>query len=357
MDRSDIEKMKANKDVEGLIEALKDRDENVQWRAERALVNIAEPAVEPLIEYLGAGASSVAAEALGKIGDARAVGPLTQALQAEGRTVVEKAAKALGEIGKPAVAPLIQALGDKAWLVRLGVAEALGETGDTRAVEPLTRALKDKVWFVRRAAAGSLGKIGDTRAVESLIEALEDDKDRNVRLSVIWALGGIRDTRAVEPLIKALRYKDMTVRLEAIRVLGTMGDIRAVEPLIKALGHEGLRREAVKALGEIGEPAVEPLDRAVESFIQALKDEDKEWRVRVVAAGALGEIGDTRAVEPLIQALSDLDGSVRSVAAEALGKIGDVRAVEPLTKSLKDKDKFVREDAKEALEKLKAKEG
>ena len=71
---------------------------------------------------------------------------------------------------------------------------------------------------------------------------------------------------------------------------------------------------------EIGEPAVEPL-------IKALGDSD--YRVREGAAEALGTIGDGRAVEPLIRALNDANGDVREGAAGALGKIGEP-AVEPL---------------------------
>ena len=45
-------------------------------------------------------------------------------------------------------------------------------------------------------------------------------------------------------------------------------------------------------------------------------------------------------------------GYLRLVAAEALGKIGDVRAVEPLISVLKDSNRDVRKAAAEALEKL-----
>jgi hypothetical protein len=69
---------------------------------------------------------------------------------------------------------------------------------------------------------------------------------------------------------------------------------------------------------------------------------DKDWCIRGDAARALGEIGDTRAVEPLIQALRDTDNYVRREAADALGWIQDVRAVDPLIQSLKDEDEFVR---------------
>lgn len=116
-----------------------------------------------------------------------------------------------------------------------------------------------------------------------------------------------------------------------------------------------VRREAAKALGKIGDT------RAVEPLIQALRDED--WEVRSGAARALGEIGDARAVEPLIQTLFkekdfnpalDVRDFVREEVALALGKIGDARAIEPLIHLLNHKDSNVRKAAKEALEKIKA---
>jgi HEAT repeat protein len=54
--------------------------------------------------------------------------------------------------------------------------------------------------------------------------------------------------------------------------------------------------------------------------IQMLKDE--HWSVREAAAWSLGYLNDTRAVEPLIQALKDEDSTVRWYAAEALTKLG-----------------------------------
>ncbi|MFQ6054633.1 MAG: HEAT repeat domain-containing protein [Methanosarcinales archaeon] len=74
--------------------------------------------------------------------------------------------------------------------------------------------------------------------------------------------------------------------------------------VLKALRQ--VRGSAAIALGEIGEPAVEPL-------IKALGD-----RVREKAAIALGEIGDARAVEPLIKALRDSYWMRESVADEII---------------------------------------
>ena len=44
------------------------------------------------------------------------------------------------------------------------------------------------------------------------------------------------------------------------------------------------------------------------------------------AAVALGELGDARAVEPLITSLKNTDSSVRCYAVEALGKLGDAES-------------------------------
>ena len=63
--------------------------------------------------------------------------------------------------------------------------------------------------------------------------------------------------------------------------------------------------------------------------------EDGDILVRQYAAEALGEIGDARAVAPLIAALENDDyRKVRYEAAEALGKIGDERAVVPLARGM-----------------------
>lgn len=106
-----------------------------------------------------------------------------------------------------------------------------------------------------------------------------------------------------------------------------MGRKKDVRGLIKALEYENfwdVRSSAAVALGNIGDA------RAVEPLIQALSDSTKF--VRRDVAKVLGNIGDARAVEPLIQALTDSDSDISSYAAEALGNIGDARARKALAK-------------------------
>ena len=128
--KPDIEKMERNRDVEGLIKAL--RHEGIRLEAVTALARIGKQAVEPLI----------------------------QALKNEDRSARFSAAVALGKIGDPrAIEPLIRALRDEAWNVRIAVAVALGEIGDERAVGPLTQALNDNNEGVRMGAKKALEKI------------------------------------------------------------------------------------------------------------------------------------------------------------------------------------------------------
>jgi HEAT repeat protein len=71
----------------------------------------------------------------------------------------------------------------------------------------------------------------------------------------------------------------------------------------------------------------------VEGLIKALKYEDSS--IRVFSAGALGEIGDERAVTPLTRSLKDEEEEVQNEALNALFKIGDP-AVNTLIMALED---------------------
>lgn len=159
-----------------------------------------------------------------------------------------RAAIALGRIGDAeAVGPLIEALRDKNKMVRGAAAEALGKIGNAQAVEPLIAALKDKDEFSREMAAKALGDLDNSKAVDPLIEALKD-KEANVRKSAVVSLEKIGAVKAVDPLIEALKAEDKFVRAYAAEALGAIGDIRAINPLNETLKDE---IEAVRAMAKI----------------------------------------------------------------------------------------------------------
>jgi HEAT repeat protein len=345
----DIEKMKAERDVEGLINALNyQKDPKVRWAAVVELGEIKDTrAVEPLIAAIKDNELAWrAAQALGKIGDVRAVESLIAALKDTQRAVCQKAAEALVKIGVPATEQLIGAIKNEDELVRNAAALALSKIG-IPTVDPLISMLKDNSAGVRRTAAYALGWMGDTRAVRPLVDALKDE-DQYVRSSAAYALGGLRDTEAVEPLIAALKDDYSSVRKAVAHVLGLIGDSRAVEPLLPVLWDEDLQvqPEVIFALEKIGDP------RAVTSLIRVF-DSAVKPEPKMLAARALGKIGDASAVVPLINLLKRFEfEAVRCEIIGALGMIGDARAVEPLVNSLTFPDKSVRNAAAIALVKL-----
>ena len=157
--------------------------------------------------------------------------------------------------------------------------------------------------------------VNNVSANETMIESLiQDLADQNVSVKVnaVKTLVEIGEP-AVEPLIQALKDNNPEIRENSAQALGKIGDERAVGPLVKIMNNpnENLppRENAILALGEIGEPAVEPL-------IQAMENENPQIRAR--AAEALGGIKDERAIEPLTRALRDKYSMVRNAARMGL---------------------------------------
>ncbi len=112
-----------------------------------------------------------------------------------------------------------------------------------------------------------------------------------------------------------------------------------------------LRKDQDKSVKTFAGYALIKIGRpSVEPLIACLKDQDES--VRRSAAVALGQLHDAQAVEPLIGSLKDQDRDVRRSAAVALGQLHDARAVDPLIASLKDNDPVVKENAAEALGEL-----
>ena len=97
---------------------------------------------------------------------------------------------------------------------------------------------------------------------------------------------------------------------------------------------------AATALSKAGASAVAPL-------LEALQD--GQYVVRQLAALALGEMEDLRAVERLVAGLGDEHEAVRQAVAVSLGKLGAVQAIEPLLRAMRDESELVRRAAVNAL--------
>ena len=272
----DINRLKAEQNVPGLIKALRySKDNGIRQRSAEVLGEFkAAQAIKPLCRATEDESTDVrlkALEALGKIRDARAVGTLCAALSDWLSEVQKTAALSLILIGAPAVNALCVELKSTNPSARQLAAEALGKIGDSGAVKPLCAALSDAKSEVRLAARLSLTQIG-VPAVRALCVELKST-NRNARQLAAEALGTIGDNGAVGALSAALSNVESEVQWAALSSLSQIG-VPAMEALSAALKGTNLevRQFAARSLERIGVPAIEPLSAA-------LKDADPEVRV------------------------------------------------------------------------------
>jgi hypothetical protein len=150
-----------------------------------------------------------AVAALSALG-APAVGPLVARL-GESRPGAEPAAHALAGIGAAALDALVAATKDERAEVRRRSVDALGEIGDGRAVDPLLALLREEPdRRVRASAAKALGRMPDG-VIGPLVTLLKDDSPE-LRRTAAEALGSTGNWLAIEPLIGALKGERVTVR-------------------------------------------------------------------------------------------------------------------------------------------------
>ncbi len=360
--------------INPIIMALKDDDPQVRSLAIKNLDLFDDPRkLDLFLAMLSDTSKSVSdqlMETLVNKGD-EVLDPLIDALEEQNPIVKINAATCLGYFGdKRAVPALIPLLSNMIWSVRRSAAFALGKLTDRRSVLPLAKLLKDDKEEVCIAAAQALSKIG-IMALSTLLPLLIGRKKNKFAVLSLKEMGNI----AISPLLELLKQDDAQIRRAAVKVLDLIG----WKPEKNELGASyWIAKQDWAKSAEIGEPAVDPLItvlddpemwnrieaaahlgkigdyKAVDSLVLSLGD--KYWKVRDTAAKALIKMG-RKGVEPLINAM--LTGNKESYVkiVETLAEIGDRRAVKPLVYVLKDKRSFVRENAAKALEKMNALEG
>jgi len=124
----------------------------------------------------------------------------------------------LVNIGNQSVMTLMNSLFNSDETLRKRAAIVLGKIGDLRAIEPLSKILQiDSSYYVQVRAAEALEKIGGP-AVDSLISALKNERETARKLAA-RALGAIGDRRSLNSLVGLLRDEDKDVQSDVKRAL------------------------------------------------------------------------------------------------------------------------------------------
>jgi HEAT repeat protein len=246
---------------------------------------------------------------LGEIGAVEAVEPLLRLCRRVKRTDREAIARALAQVGKPAVKPLAR------------------------------HGLEDKSDDVRRCAAYALALMGRTaqQAGKPLLERLAD-KVPGVRLQVIDALGMIGETQAIAPLVSLLAEKEEDVREHAAEALGQLGDaaLGPVSEVFQGSDSYRARVAAAYALSRIGG------EQAVALLRRAFEDRSLPPEFRIAILSYLKDLIGADVVPITETALGETDKRIRRQAARCLCEL-DTPATTSLLMSLYvDEDKKVR---------------
>ncbi len=297
--------------------------------------------------------------ALGRIGDPAALGTVSLNLSAEGTMTRRSAAIAIGQVApnatmrqqRNAVATLDLFQRDgKDNAARNFAMLALGRiAGRERApdvirsdvVGILTREFREVDQASQRAfvalAMGLVGRVdraGDSLrgSMAAIIRPiLAKGKGDKVALGAhAIALGLLRDRESAGLLTAILsdRGRQWHLRGAAAIGLGLIGDPAAGKTILEVLGereNRNLKSQAVVAAGLLGDPA------AVDLLVTTLRDRRASQFVLGSTALALGQVGDHRAIDSMLEILEPekADGTysdlTRALVTVALGRIADRR--------------------------------
>ncbi len=290
-------------------------------------------------------------EVFGKIGGAAEVPSVVAALGdpvAAVQLVAVSALRQLHQYIQPDL--LVEQLANADPHVRAAAARFYGEYGDRSFANNVATLLFDDNRFVRAATVEALGKLGDCSAVGMLVEVLTGQHPHGESTGAPNAQGHgvvIGTTRNLPPALSGLEL--LAHKAEAIKILGDLHAIEAVVPIIE----NGLQANdsqlvviSAYALGQIGDRrAVGPLVALVQGFYTELPFEvdtsnqiiiqsetipnllgqeyEVQCNIRRTVIWALGRLGDTAIVPLLRQALNDRNSTVREAASEALTHLGE----------------------------------
>ncbi len=374
--------------LHSLLMSLEDANQNVVCSAAEALGMLGSAdALEALLATFEtkAFARPQIIDALGQIGDTRALPLLVEAIHANDPIVVYSAVEAMGSMHSRRVEPYLRELlvrGDEALqeaaigslirvahsvdhavldnlpvaIVQLCLNKAI-RSGDKKTklfaiaelrhwegpatVSVLLEALNDPDEEVMIAARETLS-LQATSASDRIAEALIDAPARLI-CNLLDTIGATGNSRFVQDIVSLASHHDETVREKVAFVLGKIGDQTILDYLmalaVDPVGH--VRSAALKALGWIG------ADKAIDSLFTALDDPFPD--VRQAALGALVLSGGDDAIRRFRLDLNHADPHRQIIAAQALGWIGEASVIEPLVEALRHPEWEVRKSAVESL--------
>ncbi|HEX6852927.1 MAG TPA: HEAT repeat domain-containing protein [Candidatus Polarisedimenticolaceae bacterium] len=228
--------------------------------------------------------------------------------------------EALGSLGDPRALPkILPFAADSDVAVRREVARALGRIGEASSVPTLLPLVRDGDWFVARNAAWSLARIRPKEQAGAVAALLDVVQDTECRVQLYRAVEGALGAKAFDVLKSHAGRPDFIDRTNWLRTMGATGDRRVVAMARAALADPD---------GEVAIGAVEVLrdlggDGAIDTLLVVAAT--RPWTLAKPAIDALVERSEAR-VAPRVA-----DRLFREILASP---ITDVTKVTPMRQML-----------------------
>jgi len=214
---------------------------------------------------------------------------------------------------------LIKQLGDEDWQIRKTAEEELIEFGEL-VIPSIIKACSDNNNYIVLAARRVLAKIGKLAPKIKLLDLIKllDNENAWIRRFAAKTLDKLNwEPGTVQEKISYLIAKNKERSWDELIEIGKP----AVRPIIEVLGdnHPFVCEDATYTLIGIGKPAVESLLK----FLEDKKGQENYAYHRRAIAVVLGEIGDERAVDILVETLLNKNEflGVRQSAVKTLDKL------------------------------------
>src|SRR4030043_2141270 len=210
--------------------------------------------LEKLLEDEDGHIRSIAAKAISKLGNLKAIEPLKRLLIDPYRDVQEAAVGALSSLSSGlSVNELIDMLDSSNPALRKNAATLLGRIGATEAARALGFTLKDVDIGVRKAVVEAFSHFKTEDSIRFLILTLTDEEP-DIRVLSALSLGHIGGEGIFEALSLLLSDSDDSVRVAASKALGMLKDARAIRPLMGLLYDKNgfVVTTAIESLSRIG---------------------------------------------------------------------------------------------------------
>lgn len=279
---------------------------------------------------------------------------------------------------------MFEMMGDSDWRVRKTIVDGLVRRANDRIIEGLIGALRDGSNAGRRnSATEALIRIG-SRGGSKIIATLAEEKDPDVRLSLVNLLGDLRSDEAFNELVRLaseeqdvnivsgiatsigryqrpeavpiltamLKREDPWVQFHLIEALGEIEDRNALPHILPLYSKQALRKPILEAVGRIADVGTinfllriiseeSKLNLTALRSLVAIADADKprvmKAAERELIQRRLEQAFPADKVEPLIAHLrSTPKRDVKAFILRVLAWSGDVRAVPVLIEMMRE---------------------